>query len=145
MRLPEPPPAVRRSAKKAVQLFGLAATVFVLAFAALTAWRRGQLSRSYAAEEAQARTLALTYDALLLAPQPFLNKPVLWKVGCQCRGATTCYYEGDMDKPVLLPGSAEFPAEWHKGMSFCLVLARVQRVDPQGVSLSILEAKGIPE
>ncbi len=114
-------------------LFGL-----VVVFVIHAAWQQRGWRNRFSAEAEEARTLALTYDAVRLAPKPFWSKPVLWKLGCQYHGATTCYYEGDLNKPVRFPDGTEIPNEGHKGMSPCLVLGRVQRVDPQGIYLEFL-------
>lgn len=126
-----------------LSLFALCAAVAALV--AATAWRQRGLRGGFDAMREEARSLALTYDAIKLAPKAFRDRPVVWRLGCRSYRPTTCYYEGDIEKPVLLPEGTEVSHDGHKGMSYCLALGRVKLADSQGVYLELLQTEGTRE
>jgi hypothetical protein len=131
--------------RRAGRLFLYALCVLIAVLVALAVWHQGGIRGGSEPLVEEARTLALTYDAVRMAPKAFWDKPVLWRLGCRSYRPTTCYYEGDAGKPVLLPEGSEVSYDGHKGMSYCLALGRIKLVDSQGVYLELLQTQGTRE
>ncbi|MFA6093462.1 MAG: hypothetical protein WCU88_10425 [Elusimicrobiota bacterium] len=97
--------------------------------------------RQIVTQEAEARALALSYDAIKLAPNAFQNRLVLWRVGYHT-ATTDCYHEGEWDKPIVFSlYETEIPNNSHKGMTFFQALARIESVDSAGVHAELLASR----
>lgn len=101
---------------------------------------RADFRRNFRGRCGRNRYAAETSEAVRLAPNSFVGKPVVWRLGCN-ESPSPCFEDGDLNKRVALTVDGDLNYDRHKGMSFLHVLGKIQHVDDSGVSLEVLRSR----
>lgn len=140
--------ALPKHKKRQARVFALGAAVGIVAAVlaaglpkAIVNWQdRRQQKQAMAPLVERARSLGLSYEAVLAAPAEHLEKPVVWCVDTVAVGRA--YHSGRPSQPVIWENAADVPVNGPTTGGRCsTVLAVVMGVRHEGVVLRYL---GLP-